>query len=76
VIFTSLTPFLRHADCHSLKGESAISRQRWRKEVIDTKVDDFVDFANRLKSWTPSIAVVASQSALDEMERDIFLITV
>eukprot|EP00584_Thalassiosira_punctigera_P001492 CAMPEP_0172534620 /NCGR_PEP_ID=MMETSP1067-20121228/6914_1 /TAXON_ID=265564 ORGANISM="Thalassiosira punctigera, Strain Tpunct2005C2" /NCGR_SAMPLE_ID=MMETSP1067 /ASSEMBLY_ACC=CAM_ASM_000444 /LENGTH=1239 /DNA_ID=CAMNT_0013319433 /DNA_START=10 /DNA_END=3729 /DNA_ORIENTATION=+ len=57
-----------------LRGESSISRQRWRKEVLDTSVDDFVDYAKRLKTWkTPSIAIVTSQSAFSEMERDLSL---
>lgn len=52
-----------------LRGESAFSRQRWRKEVMETTLDDFIDFSHRLQSrTTPSIAIVASQSALDEME--------
>jgi Zn-dependent M16 (insulinase) family peptidase len=58
-----------------LRGESAVSRQRWRKEVIETSVDDFIDFAQRLKSWRmPSVAVVASESVLGEMEREIHLV--
>ena len=58
-----------------LQGESALSRQRWRKEVLETSVDDFVDFAGRLQLWrSPSIAVVASQSALDEMKRAIVVL--
>ena len=57
-----------------LRGESALCRQRWREEVLKSSVDDFVDFAERLKSWrTPSIAIVASQSAFNEMERDLSL---
>ena len=60
-----------------LRGESSVSRQRWRKEVMDTTVDDFIDFAQRLKSWrVPSIAVVASQSALSEMGREIHVVKV
>lgn len=57
-----------------LRGESALARQRFRQEVLDTSVADFVDYAERLKSWkTPSVAVVASQSTLDGMERDVSL---
>eukprot|EP00581_Thalassiosira_minuscula_P025536 CAMPEP_0184417040 /NCGR_PEP_ID=MMETSP0738-20130409/9949_1 /TAXON_ID=385413 /ORGANISM="Thalassiosira miniscula, Strain CCMP1093" /LENGTH=145 /DNA_ID=CAMNT_0026776647 /DNA_START=1 /DNA_END=439 /DNA_ORIENTATION=+ len=57
-----------------LRGESALCRQRWRKEVLHSSADDFVDFAQRLKSWrTPSVAIVASQSAFKEMERDLSL---
>ena len=64
------TALIRH-----LHGGSALGRQRWRKEILDTSVDDFVDYAQRLKSWkTPSVAVVASQSAFDEMEREMSLV--
>lgn len=57
-----------------LRGESALSRQRWRKGVLDSSVDDFVDYAERLKSWrTPSIAIVASQSAFNQMDRELTL---
>ena len=57
-----------------LRGGSALGRQRWREEVLQTSVDDFVDYANRLKAWrTPSIAIVASQTALNEMGGDIEL---
>ena len=60
-----------------LYGESALRRQRWRKEVLESSVDDFIDYAQRLKSWrTPSIAIVASQATFDEMERDVSLIKV
>ncbi|EED88712.1 metalloprotease, partial [Thalassiosira pseudonana CCMP1335] len=49
-----------------LRGESSISRQKWRNDVIGTNAEDFVDFANRLKQWKqPSKAIVASQSAFD-----------
>ena len=51
-----------------LRGESSISRQRWRNEVLKTTVDDFINYAQRLKSWkSSSIAIVASQSSFDEM---------
>ena len=58
-----------------LRGESALCRQRWRKEIIETTANDFEDYARRLKAWrTPSVAIVASQSAFDEMEREMSLI--
>lgn len=61
---------LRH-----LQGDSAVSRQRWRKEVLETSVDDFVNFAGRMQLWLyPSVAVVASKSALEGMKREIFVI--
>ena len=57
-----------------LHGESVLCRQRWRKEILESSVDDFINYAQRLKSWkTPSVAIVASQSAFDEMERDLSL---
>mmetsp|Transcript_26475 Transcript_26475/g.41793 ORF Transcript_26475/g.41793 Transcript_26475/m.41793 type:complete len:157 (+) Transcript_26475:34-504(+) len=60
-----------------LRGESALSRQRRRREMLNTSVDDFVDYAIRLKSWkTPSIAIVASQSALNDMEREMSMFKV
>ena len=44
---------------------------------METTVDDFIDFAKRLKSWRmPSIAVVASESTLGEMEREIHVVKV
>ena len=61
--------FLRY-----LRGESALCRQREREEVLKTSVDDFVDFAQRLKAWRePSVAIVASQTAFNEMERELSL---
>lgn len=58
-----------------LEGDSALSRQRWRKEVLETSVDDFVNFGGRMQLWlSPSIAVVASKSALEEMKGDLFVI--
>ena len=60
-----------------LHGESALCRQREREEVLKTSVNDFVDFAKRLKSWRePSVAIVASQSAFNDMERDLSLFKV
>jgi len=60
-----------------LRGESALSRQRRRKEMLDTSVGDFVDYAKRLKSWkAPSVAIVASQSALNDMEREMSMFKV
>lgn len=57
-----------------LHGGSALGRQRWRKEVLDTSVDDFIDYGHRLKSWrTPSVAIVASQTALNDMDREMSL---
>ena len=58
-----------------LQGDSALSRQRWRREVLETTVDDFVNFGGRSQLWqSPSIAVVASKSALEDMKRDMFVI--
>ena len=52
-----------------LRGESSVARQEWRNQIINTSVDDFVDFANRMKSWkNPSQAIVASESAFAEMK--------
>eukprot|EP00804_Cyclotella_cryptica_P023401 CCRYP_000523-RE/>CCRYP_000523-RE protein AED:0.14 eAED:0.14 QI:2217/1/1/1/0.90/0.75/12/690/1071 len=52
-----------------LRGESSVARQRWRNQVLSTKVEDFVDYANRMKSWkNPSQAIVASESAFSEMK--------
>lgn len=61
---------LRH-----LQGDSAVSRQRWRREVLETSVDDFVNFAGRMQLWlNPTVAVVASKSALEGMKREVFVI--
>ena len=58
-----------------LQGDSALSRQRWRREVLETSVDDFINFAGRMQLWlSPSVAVVASKSALDDMKRGMFVI--
>lgn len=52
-----------------LYGESVISRQRERNEILKTTVDDFIDYAQRVKGWSEqSVAVVASLSALNEMK--------
>jgi len=52
-----------------LYGESTISRQRHRNEILKTTVDDFIDYAQRVKSWRDqSIAIVASLSAFNEMK--------
>ena len=57
-----------------LHGGSALGRQRWRKEVLDTSVEDFIDYGHRLKSWrTSSVAIVASQTALTDMDREMSL---
>ena len=52
-----------------LYGGSTISRQRHRNEILKTTVDDFVDYAQRVKGWREqSIAIVASLSAFNEMQ--------
>ena len=52
-----------------LRGESIVARQQWRSQIINTDIDDFVDFANRMKNWkNPSRAIVASESAFIEMK--------
>jgi len=52
-----------------LYGESTISRQRHRNEILKTTVDDFIDYAQRVNSWREqSIAIVASLSAFNEMK--------
>jgi Zn-dependent M16 (insulinase) family peptidase len=55
-----------------LRGESSVARQKWRNEVLNTNEDNFVDFANRMKSWqNPSQAIVASESAFAEMKERV-----
>jgi Zn-dependent M16 (insulinase) family peptidase len=52
-----------------LRGESSVARQHWRNQVLATSAEDFVDFANRMKSWkNPSQAIVASESAFADMK--------
>ena len=52
-----------------LRGESTIARQVWRSQIINTNIDDFVDFGNRIKNWkNPSLAIVASESAFIDMK--------
>ena len=60
-----------------LYGESAQCRERWRQEVLKTSLEDFVDYAQRLKAWRePSVAIVSSQSTLNEMARNLTMIEV
>merc|ERR1719230_787496 len=56
-----------------LTGESAEDRQKWRDEVLNTSETDFKDFATALKkvSESGSVAVVGSQAALDEANKDL-----
>lgn len=52
-----------------LRGESSVARQKWRNQVLSTNVQDFVDYAKRMKSWkNQSQAIVASESAFSEMK--------
>ena len=49
-----------------LINESPEYRQRYRDEILDTKPEDFRDFARRLKSMKdPSVAVVSSKAAFE-----------
>lgn len=52
-----------------LYGESTISRQQHRNEILKTTANDFVEYANRIKGWQEqSVAIVASLSAFNEMQ--------
>lgn len=52
-----------------LYGESTISRQRERNEILKTTIDDFIDYAQRVKGWREqSIAIVASLASFNEMK--------
>ena len=52
-----------------LYGESTISRQQHRNEILKTTVDDFINYAVRVRSWKQqSVAIVASLSAFNEMK--------
>ncbi|KAL7450935.1 hypothetical protein ACHAWC_003933 [Mediolabrus comicus] len=52
-----------------LYGESTISRQRERNEILKTTIDDFIDYAQRVKGWREqSIAIVASLASFNEMQ--------
>lgn len=54
-----------------LARESPQQRQKYRDELLDTKVSDFADFANRLKTLkNASTAVVSSASAFDSAQED------
>jgi Zn-dependent M16 (insulinase) family peptidase len=47
-------------------NESAGYRQKYRDEIIDTKPEDFRDFAKRIKNMkNPSVAVVGSKGAFE-----------
>ncbi|CAM9548824.1 unnamed protein product, partial [Ectocarpus fasciculatus] len=50
-----------------LMGHTDEARQRFRNEVLDTKLDDFVEFGKRLEGLksTASIAVVGSKAAFE-----------
>lgn len=49
-----------------LSGETASVRQKWRDDVLNTKITDFTMFANKLKTWSStSVAIVSSQSSFD-----------
>lgn len=50
-----------------LMSQSREARQRTRDEILNTSVEDFLDFAKRLKTWKKtSVAVVSSQASFDE----------
>jgi len=54
-----------------ITGESPEHRQQKRDELIDTKPDDFRDFAKRLKNMkNPSVAVVSSKSAFEAAAKE------
>lgn len=56
-----------------MTGESLGDRQKWRDEVLGTTKADFVSFAEKLNnvSKTGSVAVVGSQAALEEANKQI-----
>ena len=49
-----------------MSGESAEVRQLWRDQVIGTKKEDFVEFAERLKDLESTDAVVSSAGAIEK----------
>ena len=50
-----------------LRRETAVIRQAWRNQILNTSVEDFEDFALRLKNWGgASVCVVTSQASLDK----------
>jgi Zn-dependent M16 (insulinase) family peptidase len=54
-----------------LSGETAVQRQRWRDEVLNTRPEDFKTFAERLKSISsPSVAVISSKAAFEAAAKE------
>lgn len=56
-----------------LTGETAPDRQKWRDEVLGSTENDFKEFAKNLEnvSKVGSVAVVGSQAAIDEANKNL-----
>lgn len=52
-----------------LRNESPELRQRYRTQILETKADDFENFAERLGNLSPTICVVTSKAKLDEFNK-------
>merc|ERR1711862_859261 len=53
-----------------MKRESAETRQKRRDEVLSTTAQHFTDFAERLKRFNGSVAVVSSKSAIESAKKE------
>ena len=52
-------------------NESPEYRQKYRDEILNTKPDDFREFAERLRKMNkPSVAVISSKAAFEAAEKD------
>lgn len=52
-----------------LRNESPELRQRYRTQILETKADDFENFAQRLGGLSPTICAVTSKAKLDEFNK-------
>lgn len=53
-----------------LRNESPELRQRYRTQILETKADDFENFAQRLGGLSPTICAVTSKAKLDEFNKE------
>lgn len=54
-----------------LRGETTAFRQQWRDDIFNLSVEDFTDFARRLKSWdSPRVSIIGSEYAFSLAQSD------
>jgi presequence protease len=49
-----------------LRGSTPELRQAWREEILGTTSKDFLDYANRLEGWRPTLGISGPKTALDK----------